>query len=335
MAKFESVNLLFNLLKQANYPLSKAYLKERLECSTATVERYIAELRDTYGQKVEYSREYKGYQLAYDKNSDIELPSHLFTTQEVNALLLVDKIIDDLEPGFLKQDMQSVKQHLSQIKEKFTASNDLNGNRIRMLNIGKRKSEINNLSQATQAVLERKNITIEYDSRSLSANNNEELKRVRRLSPQRLTHYRDNWYLDAWCHERKALRTFALERITRMDTHKENSNDDNETIINLSESELDAHYAQTFGIFGGAVKHHAILKFTPHRSQWVSEEVWHHQQRGKWLDDGSYQLEIPYGNDTELLGDILKYGDQVEVLAPKELREKIKSSVQQLLSIYK
>jgi len=37
----------------------------------------------------------------------------------------------------------------------------------------------------------------------------------RTLSPQHLTHYRDNWYLDAWCHTKKALRTFLLDNIQK------------------------------------------------------------------------------------------------------------------------
>jgi predicted DNA-binding transcriptional regulator YafY len=35
----------------------------------------------------------------------------------------------------------------------------------------------------------------------------------REVSPQRLTYYRDNWYLDAFCHLRDDLRMFALDAI--------------------------------------------------------------------------------------------------------------------------
>ena len=34
------------------------------------------------------------------------------------------------------------------------------------------------------------------------------------VSPQRLTQYRNSWYLDAWCHQANGLRSFALERIS-------------------------------------------------------------------------------------------------------------------------
>ena len=327
MAKFESVNLLFKLLKEARYPIPKTQLQEYLECSAATIERYLTELRETYGQKVEYIREFKGYQLISHED-DIELPSHLFSSQEINAILLVDQLIDELEPGFLKDDMQSVKQHLSRIKGNLSINQANTEKRIRMINIGKRESKHTNLSQITQAVLQRKLVSIAYESRSSSSLTS---KSSRLLSPQRLTHYRDNWYLDAWCHDKKELRTFSLERIKNLHVLK---SDDKYDIVNLTDEQLDKHYSRTFGIFGGKIKNNAILKFTEHRAQWVSEELWHQDQKGHWLDDGSYQLEIPYGNDLELIGDILKYGDQVEVIAPIELRQKMKQQIDQLLALY-
>lgn len=330
MAKSESIALLFKTLKEARYPVSKKQLEEKLECSTATVERYIQALRDTHMLDIEYDRESNGYQIKNVDEANLELPSHLFTTQEINAFLLIEQIINNLEPGFLESDTKELKEHLAKIHEKFSGSKSLPGNRIRMINIGKRQSDVKYLSQVTQAVLQGKQITVRYGGRSGEKTRiqkmTEELSRT--LSPQRLTHYRDNWYLDAWCHSAEALRTFALERIHEV-------NVDNQPRKTVSHEALNQHYGLTFGIFGGEVKGVATLVFTPHRSQWVSEEVWHKDQKGEWLEDGSYQLEIPYGSDIELIGDILKYGDQVEVTAPPELRSKVAEQVNNLVNIYK
>jgi predicted DNA-binding transcriptional regulator YafY len=307
-------------------------MQDKLECSAASVERYLTELRDTYNLTINYNREYNGYELEVDEENDIELPSHLFTTQEINALLLIDQIINNLEPGFLEDDTQALKEHLAKIRSKFGADkegDELSANRIRMINIGKRSGNLKHLSQVTQAVLQGKKITIRYGGRSGNKSRIEKMTEgfSRTLSPQRLTHYRDNWYLDAWCHTQKALRTFAIERISELEIHKTSRK-------TLSHDALNEHYALTFGIFGGEIKGIAKLKFTPHRSQWVSEEIWHRDQQGTWLDDGSYQLEIPYGSDIELIGDILKYGNHLEVLEPQELREKLISEVRSLLEVY-
>ena len=333
MAKFESINTLYNLFKQARRPISKQTLQEKLECSAASVERYLTELRDTYNLIITYNREFNGYELEQDDDNDIELPSHLFTPQEINALLLIDQIINNLEPGFLEDDTLVLKEHLAKIRFKFGAdveADELSANRIRMINIGKRSEKMKYLSQVTQAVLQGKQITIRYDGRSGDKSRTEKMTAdlPRTLSPQRLTHYRDNWYLDAWCHSQNALRSFALERIYEFEAH-------NKARKTLSFEKLNDHYAKTFGIFGGEIKGIAKLKFTPHRSQWVAEEIWHKNQEGSWLDDGSYQLEIPYGSDIELIGDILKYGDQVEVLEPLELREKVCNQIEKIINIYK
>jgi predicted DNA-binding transcriptional regulator YafY len=43
---------------------------------------------------------------------------------------------------------------------------------------------------------------------------------------------------------------------------------------------------------------------------------------------------LPYKNDTELIQDILKYGPEVEVVAPPELRQKVKQRIKQMLERY-
>ena len=82
-----------------------------------------------------------------------------------------------------------------------------------------------------------------------------------------------------------------------------------------------------YGIFGGAPKGWATLKFTPERARWVAGELWHPQQRGSTQADGSYVLEIPYSDERELMGDMLRFGADVEVMAPPDLRSRIKRAL--------
>jgi predicted DNA-binding transcriptional regulator YafY len=51
---------------------------------------------------------------------------------------------------------------------------------------------------------------------------------------------------------------------------------------------------------------------------------------GRLLADGSYELDVPYGKDWELLQDILKQGADVEVLEPPALRTKVASTLEQM-----
>jgi predicted DNA-binding transcriptional regulator YafY len=118
-----------------------------------------------------------------------------------------------------------------------------------------------------------------------------------------LIHYRDNWYLDAWCHVREGLRGFSLDGIRAITSV-------NKKAIEVPLKHLDQFLAASYGIFAGEAKHTARLKFTPERARWVAAELWHPDQKGSFDESGSYILEFPFADDRELLLDIAKHGAQ-------------------------
>ncbi len=78
----------------------------------------------------------------------------------------------------------------------------------------------------------------------------------------------------------------------------------------------------------------ATLRFTLWQARWTSAETWHAEQRSHYDAEGRYLLEIPYSDDTELLMDILKYGAEVEVLAPADLRAKVAERLREAAEQY-
>jgi predicted DNA-binding transcriptional regulator YafY len=89
-----------------------------------------------------------------------------------------------------------------------------------------------------------------------------------------------------------------------------------------------------YGIFGGQASDWAKLKFTAERARWVQHEQWHPEQLGTLHADGSYTLELPYADDRELIGDILRHGGEVEVLSPKGLVKNIKEQLAKTGKLY-
>jgi predicted DNA-binding transcriptional regulator YafY len=77
-----------------------------------------------------------------------------------------------------------------------------------------------------------------------------------------------------------------------------------------------------------------VLRFTAERARWVADEHWHPDQQGHWLDDGRFELSIPYSDPRELLLDILKYGAEVEVVAPPGLRQSVMTRLRSALMQY-
>ncbi len=172
-----------------------------------------------------------------------------------------------------------------------------------------------------QAVLNRKRLDVEYYGRQADQ------VTARTLSPQRLVYYRDNWYLDAWCHMRQGLRSFSLDAMQAVKANSENAIEIDAELLN---QELESGY----GIFSGKADKWAVLRFQPAESRWVSKETWHPEQEGDFDKEGRYLLKIPYSQDTELVMDILKYGAGVEVLEPAALRQRIRDRIASMANIY-
>jgi predicted DNA-binding transcriptional regulator YafY len=317
MDRFLRYYKLHALLKSHHHPISRSKLELELEASKATVKRIICELRN-YGAPIEYSRDPEGY--SYVGGHAYELPGMWFMPDELCALLTVHDLLVNAEPGLLQIALAPLKRKLEGfMKLEHLGVGEL-PKRVRILRMAGRGPGCC-FQQVAQSLVSRKQLRFEYRSRQDGETSN------RLVSPQRLTHYRDNWYLDAWCHSRKALRSFALECIAdaRISSAKARE---------CEEPELDTHFASAYGIFAGVPTATAILVFSEYKARWVADEQWHPQQRASFLDDGRYRLEIPYSDPRELLMDILKYGSDVEVVAPLKLRELVSGVLRRALKPY-
>ena len=321
MNSFHRIYQLHRILASHRLPVSRKVLEERLECSRATILRTIETLRYTFNAPLEYDRERNGYYYDNQDGSAFELPGVWFDADELYALLTAQQLLEQIQPGLLGAQLKPIKGRLEKILAAQNLGNREIANRIRILSMMGRNKTIRYFQQVASALLQRQQLDMIYYTRSNGGQTS------RTVSPQRLTHYRDNWYLDAWCHKREALRSFALECIKKAAPIELAARD-------IAEAELDEHFASSYGIFAGKANHIAVLHFTAERARWVADEQWHPQQQGTFLPDGRYELRIPYANETELVMDILKHGAAVEVIAPESLRQSIVKKLHEMQKIY-
>ena len=290
--------------------VSQADLMATLEVSRSTLFRDLAYLKDRLGVPVLFDEDLKGYRL--DPTAERhELPGLWFRPEEIHALLTMRQLLANLDPGgLLGPHLDPLQQRLNQLLETVDAPAADIARRIRILAAAARPWHAEHFQTIAAALMERRRLAVTYQARSSGA------EAEREISPLRLVHYRDNWYLDAWCHLRDGLRSFAVDAIRAVRPQ-------DDAALDVPEAELASHLGAGYGIFAGAPTQWATLRFTPERARWVAAEQWHPAQQGEFLADGSYQLRIPYSNDTELVMDILKYGPDCQVAAPQALREKV------------
>jgi proteasome accessory factor C len=317
MKSFEHVYRLHRLLKRQRYPVPFERVQEELECSRATTKRVLAYLRDVLGAPLETSRDPRGYHYT---DAAYELPGFWFSAEELQSLLTLQQLLATFEPGLLDDALNPVRQRLNQIlsSQGLKASN---AGRMRLLRAAARPAG-KHFPAIASAVLQRQRLQIEYAARG-----SQQITQ-REISPQRLTHYRDNWYLDAWCHKSNGLRTFAVDCVRSAEVLEKPADD-------IDEPRLNHELGGSYGIFSGVPSATAVLRFTAERARWIAAEQWHPQQQAVWMPDGSYELSLPYHRDEELILDILRYGPDVEVMGPQTLRKTVADRLHQAAARYR
>jgi predicted DNA-binding transcriptional regulator YafY len=305
-------------LLTAKNVVSRRQFLDALQVSPATFKRDVEYLRDRFHAPIEWNRELGGYE--YRRRPDgrpFQLPGLWFNPSEIEALLTMHAMLDDLRPGLLGPHVEPLRARLEALLEEGKVEASEVRKRVKMLPQAARAMPSGVFETIAAGTLKRRRVAIRYAARSTGETTD------RAISPQRLVHYRDNWYVDAWCHLRNGLRKFAIDAIVEA-----RLTDEKAKAVDLREVERE--FNTGYGIFAGTRVDWAKLRFAPARARWVAQERWHPDQRGRAEADGSYVLEIPYADPRELLMDILKYGSDVEVLGPATLVATVAGEVRKM-----
>jgi predicted DNA-binding transcriptional regulator YafY len=309
-----------NQLLRERRSTSLAVIMEHLEVSRATVKRDIEYMRDRMGAPVVWDRSSRGYRYDQD-DGQYALPGMWFNASEIYALLTMDHLLSNLQPGLLGPHIQPLRRRVHDLLEQGDHSAEEVASRIHIVRLARRDVDAQVFESLASALLSRQRVMLHHYNRST-----DEIVH-REVSPQRLLYYRDNWYLHAWCHLRQGLRSFGVDVIRKVEPLDKPAKD-------VAEDELNAVFASGYGIFAGKDTQTALLRFSADRARWVADESWHPLQQGCFDEQGRYLLQIPYSRDTELLMDIQRYGADVEVLEPPALRRRVAEALGSALQQY-
>lgn len=296
---------------------------DELQISSATFKRDLDYMKDRFHAPIEWDREARGYRFV-QPNADTpeyNLPGLWFNASEVHALLTMQHLLANIEPGLLGGQIEPLKARLRALLGAGDHSAEEVKTRFRMLYASRRQVLSKHFQTVATAVLQRKRLKL------LHFNRQNGTKLEREVSPQLLIYYRENWYLQAWCHVRNGLRSFSIDAIESASLCGTKAKE-------VSKKHAAANIDSGFGIFAGEQVNWAKIKFSAERARWVSAEEWHADQRGTYDTDGNYILEVPYADDRELTMDILKHGSHVTVLAPTELRNRVYDELKKTAANY-
>lgn len=309
-------------LLQANRFVPIERMLRELEVSRATFKRDVEYMRERLNAPIEWDRDERGYRYSGPQDDRQQaLPGLWFNSSEAYALLMMQALLAEMQPGLLGAHIEPLKARLRAVIESGQHPASDVESRVRLLNVAVRAVPDKNFEVVAKALLRRERLEITYYGRGRDESS------LREVSPQLLIHYRGNWYLAAWCHQQNAMRSFAMDAIQQATVLPKATKA-------ISKRELEGFVGQGYGIFSGAMVRWAKLRFSAERARWVSRELWHPLQRSSQEDDGRLVLELPFTDMRELSMDILRHGRHVEVLEPSELRQLVQSELRQALDQY-
>jgi len=136
------------------------------------------------------------------------------------------------------------------------------------------------------------------------------------LSPYHLLYSKRAWYVLGHSDFHESIRTFRLSRIKKLETL-------DKCFLGGDGFDLNEYLGNAWSMIPEGRIYHIKLHFLPRVAENVAEVQWHGTQQVKRNQDGSATIEFRVNGLGEILWWILGYGDQVEVLAPKQLRKKV------------
>ena len=299
------------------YPNATA-LAEKFELSTKTAQRDIDFMRDRLLCPLDYDSSQKGY---YYNDDTFSLPMIYLSSEELSSLLIARKMLRDISGGFIGDEISSIVDKITNVLSKHIATGDKIDDAFSFQLIEYSPAPEQVFKAILEGCLKKRCLSFTYYSPAT------EEKSGRVVEPYHLFNYMGTWHTIGYCHLRKGIRDFALSRISEAKVLTE-------SFKIPDDFEFKKYFLSTFGLYKGKSTKEVTLRFTPEKSKWIKDQIWHKDQKARYLKDGSLELSFPVSDFSEITREILKHGDAVEVIKPKTLRDLIKAEAEKIVKIY-
>jgi len=172
-----------------------------------------------------------------------------------------------------------------------------------------------------RAIGERRQVHIFYHTASRN------VRSWRKVDPHHVHHAGGDWYLIAWDHKHRTMRTFNLGRIERfqvLDGH----------FLRQTDFDAEKWLRESFGTEETAAMEEIAVRFDAYQATYIRERHWHDTQQIEVLPDGVIVLRLHTSGLGAVKRWVLQYGAHAEVLAPASLRAEIAAEVRRMREIY-
>ena len=283
-------------------------LAAHFEVSTKTIQRDLEFMRDRWNLPIEYDEPRHGFYYAEPVEN---LPLVTMTEGELVALLVAQKAVEQYAGTAFEAPLTNAFAKLTaQLDGPVTVALGAARHVFSFKAAGPARADLELFRQLSQAVLETREIAFDY--RGLG----DAKPARRRVQPWHLCCVDNQWYLIGNDLDRGAKRTFALPRIAAVELTRR-------TFPRPAQFSIREHLGGSFGIIAGTGDYRVRLRFDPWAAQLVRERFWHDSQELAERRDGGLDLTLQLADLAEVERWVLSWGEHVEVLGPKDLRQRL------------
>jgi predicted DNA-binding transcriptional regulator YafY len=283
-----------------------------------TVRNDIAFMRDRFDAPIE-STKARGY---YYTSPDWRLSSIQLTKGELFALTLGARMLSAYAGSAYQGELEGA---ISRLAERLPEQTWVDLQQLAQENVVVRMGAELNLDPLVWQVLERAcqrkhRVWMRYGTPGKAVSERE-------LDPYVLHFSRNNPYVTGWCHARKEVRWFRIDRIQAIDPKPETFEID-------PTFDREAHFADAFQHEVGGIPQEMAIAFDAKTAPYIRERRWHPTQMIEECPDGGLVLRFVVRGLNEVKRWVLFYGAGARVLGPPELVAMVREELRGLNTLY-
>ena len=291
-------------------------LAAELEVSTKSIQRDLEFMRDRLDLPLKYDPLKRGYHYTAEVTS---FPTMHITEGELVALVIAEKALEQYRGTQFEKPLLSA---IRKIEQSLPDTISLNLADIEhTISFRTRAEPILNLEifdALAKATASRRQLQLTYRK----AGNRE--RETRLVDPYHLANINGEWYLFAFDHSRKDIRTFVPARVSGV-------KQTGKTFPRPQKFSLEKRLRDSFGVHSGDGQFDVLLRFNARVADYVREKKWHESQQLRELKNGGVELSMKLSSLIEIERWVLSWGGDVEVLKPRELIATVREAAKKIL----
>ena len=296
--------------------LTTTTLAAELEVSTKSIQRDLEFMRDRLDLPLKYDPLKRGYHYTAEVTS---FPTMHITEGELVALVIAEKALEQYRGTQFEKPLLSA---IRKIEQSLPDTISLNLADIEhTISFRTRAEPILNLEifdALAKATASRRQLQLTYRK----AGNRE--RETRLVDPYHLANINGEWYLFAFDHARKDIRTFVPARVSAV-------KQTGKTFPRPQKFSLEKRLRDSFGVHSGDGQFDVLLRFNARVADYVREKKWHESQQLRELKNGGVELSMKLSSLIEIERWVLSWGGDVEVLKPRELIATVREAAKKIL----